>query len=77
MPNWHWYSQGYKVHLELWKSIEEDARWLTQQGDFAPTKFNPDRYAWLLLWCIMLCCAMLCCVLQGRCAFHTIMLTQM
>ena len=41
--------QGYKVHLELWKSIEEDARWWDQQGDFAPAKFNPDRYAWLLL----------------------------
>lgn len=35
--------QGYRVHLELWKVLLEDVRWVGMSGPLDPTKFNPSR----------------------------------
>ena len=37
--------QGSKIQLELWKLLEEDARWNDAESELAPAKFNPDRQA--------------------------------
>ena len=36
--------QGHKIQVELWKILEEDARWNNVEPELAPTKFNPDRH---------------------------------
>ena len=37
--------QGSKLQLEYWRVMQEDSRWASQKGDFAPGGFNPDRCA--------------------------------
>ena len=35
--------QGYRVHLEIWKVLLEDCRWVGMSGPLDPTNFNPSR----------------------------------
>lgn len=36
--------QGYRVHLEMWKVLLEDCRWVGMTGPLDPTLFNPSRW---------------------------------
>lgn len=36
--------QGWRLNLDIWKVLLEDPRWVDQTAEFAPGRFNPDRY---------------------------------
>lgn len=36
--------KGWRMNLDIWKVLLDDPRWVDQENEFAPGRFNPDRW---------------------------------
>ena len=57
--------QGMQVQVELWRVLQNDARWAAAQGPNHPATFNPDRQARILLFTVAVSVTVIACLMHS------------